>query len=118
MKYFLDSNGEVFAYEEDGSQDEFIGNKKPVTLEEVEKILNPPPTQEEKIAAAYAEKKRLIDEANDFINSKQLPGKAALGRLTNAEKGMYNAWLDYLDNIEAIDPSMAPDIIWPTVPEV
>lgn len=118
MKYFRDESGEIFAYEEDGSQDEFIGNKKPITQEEVEKILNPPPTQEEIIAAADAEKNRLTDDANDYINSKQWPGKAALGRLTSAEKELYNAWLDYLDKIEAIVPSMAPEIIWPTAPEV
>lgn len=117
MKYFLDSNGEVFAYEEDGSQDEFIGNKKPVTIEEVEKILNPPPTQEEKIAAAYAEKQRLIDEANAYMNSKQWPGKAAIGRLKGGELAQYNLWLDYLDALEAVDTSSAPDIKWPDAPE-
>ncbi|WP_336996547.1 tail fiber assembly protein [Leclercia sp. UBA7405] len=116
MKYFRDESGEIFAYEEDGSQDEFIGNKKPVTQEEVEKILNPPPTQEEIIAAAYAEKKRLTDDANDYINSKQLPGKAVLDRLTNAEKELYNEWLDYLDALEAVDTSSAPDIDWPSMP--
>jgi antirestriction protein ArdC len=31
MKLFKDSNNNVFAYEEDGSQDSLIGNKTPIT---------------------------------------------------------------------------------------
>ena len=67
---------------------------------------------------ANAQKQSLIDEANEHISSKQWPGKAAMGRLKDAEKVQYNAWLDYLDNIEAVDTSAAPDITWPTPPEV
>ncbi|WP_275219723.1 tail fiber assembly protein, partial [Citrobacter freundii] len=28
----------------------------------------------------------------------------------------YNAWLDYLDALEAVDTSTAPDITWAQVP--
>ncbi|EOZ9308370.1 tail fiber assembly protein, partial [Citrobacter freundii] len=28
----------------------------------------------------------------------------------------YNLWLDYLDALEAVDISSAPDIEWPTPP--
>ena len=62
------------------------------------------------------EKSRLIHEGNDYINSKQWPGKAAMGRLKDAEKAQYNAWLDYLDALEAVDTSKAPDITWPEIP--
>lgn len=47
------------------------------------------------------------------MNSKQWPGKAAMGRLTDSEKAQYNAWLDYLDTLEIVDTSTAPDINWP-----
>ncbi|MQK17566.1 hypothetical protein EI013_03255 [Escherichia coli] len=30
----------------------------------------------------------------------------------------YNSWLDYLDALEAVDTSSAPDINWPTPPAV
>ena len=50
----------------------------------------PPPTQEELIQYAEREKKRLINVANDFINSKQWPGKAAIGRLKGNELVQYN----------------------------
>ncbi|HHA1189391.1 TPA: tail fiber assembly protein [Enterobacter roggenkampii] len=68
------------------------------------------------IKLADNEKSRLIQQANDYINSKQWPGKAAMGRLKDAEKVQYNAWLDYLDALEAVDTSTAPDIAWPTPP--
>ncbi|HAW1857229.1 TPA: tail fiber assembly protein [Escherichia coli] len=77
----------------------------------------PPPSHEDLIAAAINQKRSLISEANDYMNGKQWPGKAALGRLTGPEKEQYNIWLDYLDALEAIDTSSAPDINWPELPE-
>lgn len=70
------------------------------------------------VATAEAEKQARIDQANNYINSRQWPGKAALGRLSDAEKEQYNLWLDYLDALEAVDTSNAPDINWPESPEV
>ncbi|MNY80611.1 Caudovirales tail fiber assembly protein [compost metagenome] len=70
------------------------------------------------MAAADAEKQSKINKANEYINSKQWPGKAAMGRLSDAEKAKYNEWLDYLDALEAVDTSSAPDIDWPTPPAV
>ena len=70
------------------------------------------------IKLADDEKSRLTQGANDYINSKQWPGKAAMGRLKDTEKALYNLWLDYLDALEAVDTSKAPDITWPTPPAV
>ncbi|EON5958244.1 tail fiber assembly protein, partial [Escherichia coli] len=78
----------------------------------------PPPTHEEQIAAAELEKQQLINQANDYMNSKQWPGKAAIGRLKGEELAQYNLWLDYLDALELVDTSGAPDIEWPTPPAV
>lgn len=79
--------------------------------------VKPEPSHADQIAAADAEKQSLIDQANEYINSKQWPGKAALGRLKGDELAQYNAWLDYLDALEAVDTSTAPDITWPDKPE-
>ncbi len=68
------------------------------------------------IAAADTDKQARIGRANEFINGKQWPGKAAMGRLKDAEKAQYNSWLDYLDALEAIETSSAPDINWPVAP--
>ena len=78
----------------------------------------PPPTHEEQIAAAELKKQQLINQANDYMNSKQWPGKAAIGRLKGEELAQYNLWLDYLDALEVVDTSSAPDIEWPTPPAV
>ena len=76
----------------------------------------PPPTQEELIADADTKRQYLIEQANEYINSKQWPGKAAMGRLKESERVQYSAWLDYLDELEAVDTSTAPVIEWPTEP--
>lgn len=68
------------------------------------------------LQTATAEKQRRISQANDYINGKQWPGKAAIGRLKGGELSQYNLWLDYLDALEAVDTSSAPDINWPVPP--
>lgn len=70
------------------------------------------------IQTAEATREQLIGQANDHMNNKQWPGKAALGRLKEAEKEQYNSWLDYLDALEAVDTSSAPQIEWPSSPGV
>lgn len=78
----------------------------------------PGPTQEELTQAAEYDRQRRIYDANDFMNSKQWPGKAAIGRLKGDELAHYNLWLDYLYALEAVDTSSAQDINWPVPPEV
>jgi hypothetical protein len=59
MKYYLDTDGKIYGYELDGSQDHLIGDKTPITREEVDRILaeqyptttpTPAPTKEELMA--------------------------------------------------------------------
>ncbi|HBK4844333.1 MULTISPECIES: tail fiber assembly protein [Enterobacter cloacae complex] len=76
----------------------------------------PPPSHDELVAQAEAEKQSRIDSANDYMNGKQWPGKAAIGRLKGDALAQYNLWLDYLDALDAVDTSKAPDITWPTPP--
>ncbi|STP21007.1 tail fiber assembly protein [Escherichia coli] len=47
----------------------------------------------------------MINQVNEYINSKQWPGKAAIGRLKGEELAQYNLWLDYLDALELVDTS-------------
>jgi hypothetical protein len=77
----------------------------------------PSKSKEQLIAEAEKVRQVLIAQANDYMNSKQWPGKAAIGRLKGDELAQYNSWLDYLDALEAIDTSSAPDINWPVPPE-
>ena len=69
------------------------------------------------IKLANVEKSRLIQEANDYISSKQWPGKAVMGRLKDSEKVQYNAWLDHLEALAVVDTSCPDDIHWPEAPE-
>ena len=78
----------------------------------------PPLSKENLIALAELKKGKLINEANEHMNSRQWPGKAAIGRLKGEELAQYNLWLDYLDTLELVDTSSAPDIEWPTPPAV
>ena len=71
---------------------------------------------EELIEITESERQLLINQANEYMNSKQWPGKAAIGRLKDEELALYNLWLDYLDALELVDTSSAPDIEWPTPP--
>lgn len=73
----------------------------------------PPPTHEELVAEAEVEKQRRINQANDYMNSRQWPGKAVLGRLKGDELVQYNLWLNYLDELGAVDTLTAPEIEWP-----
>ncbi|HCM9127985.1 TPA: tail fiber assembly protein [Enterobacter asburiae] len=77
----------------------------------------PAPTKEQLIAAADAEKMRLIGQANASINIKQWPGKAAIGRLKGDELAQYNLWLDYLDALYVVDTSKGLNAIWPIPPQ-
>lgn len=77
----------------------------------------PPPTSDELMIQAENQRELLKNEANEYIGSRQWPGKAALGRLKGDELNQYNLWLDYLDALEVTDISTAPDIEWPVKPE-
>ncbi len=74
--------------------------------------------KESAISAADNKKRLLIIEAREYIDSKQWPGKAAIGRLKSDELAQYNLWLDYLDALESVDTASAPDINWPVPPKV
>lgn len=69
MKFYKDINNEVFAYEEDGSQDHLIGNKVLMTAEEVELHINPPKTEEQIIAEKVIEYKAYLANT-DYIVTK------------------------------------------------
>lgn len=77
----------------------------------------PAPTKDQLIASAEREKQRRIDAANEYMQSKQWPGKAAIGRLNGDDLAQYNLWLDYHEALEAVDTSTAPDITWPEQPQ-
>jgi hypothetical protein len=65
----------------------------------------PPPTHDELVANANIDKQLRIDQANDYMNSKGIPAKAAMGRLKDSEKEQYNAcWIISLMNWRLLIP--------------
>ena len=58
MKHYKDSNNEIFAYEEDGSQDHLIGDKVGITQAEADS-LNEANYQQRLAAYGYAQKRLL-----------------------------------------------------------
>lgn len=58
MKHYKDSNNEVFAYEEDGSQDHLIGDKVSITDAEADS-LNAAKYQQRLAAYGYVQKRLL-----------------------------------------------------------
>lgn len=76
----------------------------------------PPPTHAELVAQAAAEKAARLVEANAYMNDKQWPGKAVLGRLSEDEKEQYGLWLDYLDALAVVNTSTVTNIDWPEKP--
>lgn len=78
----------------------------------------PPLSHDGLVEQAEFQKQTLIIQANEYIDSRQWPSKLALGRLNDDDKAQFNEWLDYLDALEAVDPTLAPDIAWPEMPVV
>ncbi|EKY3086948.1 tail fiber assembly protein [Cronobacter dublinensis] len=66
---------------------------------------------------AKATKSRLRSAANEFISQQQWPSRLTLGRLSAQEQAAFTAWLDYLEALESVDTTYAPDIAWPGPPE-
>lgn len=87
----------------------------PLSEEKALEIANPPPTKEQLIEQAEAQKQCLIAEVN--AETQMLQTKLALKRIKPDELELLNAWLDYLDLLEAVDTSIAPDIDWPQKPQ-
>ena len=80
----------------------------------------PPPVADqdpaELIASADAEKQNRLSYATNKIVVWQT--KLLMGRtLTDSESAELNAWMEYIDAVQAIDTSTAPDIEWPVSPQ-
>ncbi|PHM51909.1 tail fiber assembly protein [Xenorhabdus hominickii] len=57
----------------------------------------------------------LISDAQKQMQ--MLHTKLLMGRISETERQKLNHWLDYVDTVEAVDTSTAPDIQWPEQPE-
>lgn len=119
QKFFKDMDGKVRCLDimlmnKDSWKAEVSVDWVPISKNEADKITNPPPTKAQLIEQAEAQKQYLIAEVN--VETQMLQTKLALKRIKADELKLLNAWLDYLDLLEAVDTSLAPDMDWPQKP--
>ncbi|MEK8139346.1 tail fiber assembly protein [Morganella morganii] len=119
QKFFKDIDGKVRCLDimlmnKDSWESEVSEGWVSISKKEADKITNPPPTKDQLIEQAEAQKQYLIAEVN--AETEMLRAKLALKRIKPDEEALLIAWLDYLDLLEAVDTSTAPDIDWPQKP--
>lgn len=115
MKYYKDSSNNVFAYESDGSQDDFIlPDLIKITENEAMLLANPPPDKDEIIRLADAEKSQRLAVAKDAIDP--LADAVDFDEATDAEIEKLKEWKKYRLALTRIDTSMAPIVEWPQMP--
>ncbi|MEM8074242.1 tail fiber assembly protein [Morganella morganii subsp. sibonii] len=119
QKHYKDSKNNVFCIDIDENNKDtwdldIKKGWKEISKEEAELIANPPPTKEQLIEQAEVQKQFLITEVS--TETEMLRLKLSLKRIKPDEEARLNAWLDYLDELEAVETSTAPDISWPVKP--
>lgn len=120
QKFFKDASGKIWCIDimimnQDSWESEIQEGWTAVSKDEADRIANPLPTKAQLIEQAEAQKQYLIAEVH--TETEILRAKLALKRIKPAELELLNAWLDYLDLLEAVDTSTAPDIDWPQKPQ-
>ncbi|ELB3891416.1 tail fiber assembly protein [Morganella morganii] len=137
-KYFKDEvNNLVYAYDEnqmsfvdkinapdfDGKDeipavyfeiDEKIKSMKPMSDKEYWEYINPPMTKEQLIAEAEVKKQMLISDANQKTQMWQT--QLMLGIIAEEDKASLKEWMLYVQEVQTVDTSTAPDIDWPVKP--
>lgn len=119
QKCFKDSEGRVIRLDimpmnKDSWESEIREGWVAISKKEADKLTNPPLSHEQHVAIAEAKKQTLIAEVH--TETEMLRVKLALKRIKPDEEALLIAWLDYLDLLEAVDTSAAPDIDWPKRP--
>ncbi|CDL85436.1 tail fiber assembly protein [Xenorhabdus szentirmaii] len=115
MKYYKSNDNQVYAYESDGSQDDWIiPGLIPITKAEADVLANPPPTQEQRQQGAEYEKKYLMLQASNAIAPLQYA--VDLKMATEGEQAALAVWKKYCVLLNRVDCSTAPDIAWPEQP--
>lgn len=117
MKYFKDENNNVYAYAEDGSEDDFI---KPelIAISETEAlaIVNHPPTHDELVTSVERTRAELLASA-DMITA-DWRTELMLGDISERDKESLSKWMAYKREIKSIpaEEAIIPGFSWPPVP--
>lgn len=68
------------------------------------------------VKSAARQKSALISEANGVTQAWQT--QLLLGIITDTDKALLTAWMKYIQAVQAVDVSQAPEIIWPAPPDI
>ncbi|WP_368880232.1 tail fiber assembly protein [Proteus mirabilis] len=116
MNYFKNEVGSVYAYDDEQVSDGWVEKELiPMSEKEIKIHLEKMTQKNEPSIQASVQKQNLVNDVNVAIGL--LQSKLLLGRMNEGEKKLLNQWLDYLDKLDTIDVSLAPDIDWPIKPE-
>ena len=74
----------------------------------------PEKTHEQNVADAENERNRLFQQINSKTQFWQT--QLALGIITDKDKVTLTAWMRYAQQVQAVDTSKAPEVIWPEQP--
>ena len=95
--FFKDADDNIFCLDimpmnKDSWESEIKDGWTEISKNDAMSIANPPPTKEQLIEMAEAEKQYLITEVN--TETQMLQTKLALGRIKDDEKALLISWLD------------------------
>lgn len=112
MKYFKDDKNNVYAFADDGSQDEFIKPELiPISEDEAKKLTNPGYSHEQLVAFAVAKKSELFAQATYEIAWRQ--DAVDTGKSTAEIESQLYGWKEYRFKLHAVDTSNPKNIKWP-----
>ncbi|XKB80373.1 tail fiber assembly protein [Morganella morganii] len=115
MKYYKDKNDVVYALNPDEDPAMWLDMKVTQISEDEADILRQPKlTQEQLIEQAEDKKKFLVAEAMEKTQPWQT--QLMLGIITEEDKASLKEWMLYVQEVQAVDPSLGAGVVWPTPP--
>ncbi|MBA8329549.1 tail fiber assembly protein [Citrobacter freundii] len=116
MRFYIDSDNNVYAYENDCEEKFIAEGLTPITENEANEILNPPPTKEELIAATENERQQLLTHADAVMLDWRT--ELMLGEISDTNRAKLSAWLAYKNEVKSVDVTTDPEHVnWPAPPE-
>ncbi|MEB2744293.1 tail fiber assembly protein [Citrobacter portucalensis] len=116
MRFYIDSDNNVYAYEDDCEEKFIAEGLTPITENEANEILNPPPTKEELIAAAEYERQQLLTYADAVMLDWRT--ELMLGEISDTNRAKLSAWLAYKNEVKSADVTTGSGRVnWPAPPE-
>lgn len=116
MKYYKNKDGVIYALNDDELASDWIKSDVIEITERQADILRFSVFSNDDKKEIYEYKKQsLITEANQKTQLWQT--QLMLGIITDEDKASLTEWMLYVQKVQAVDTSTAPDIIWPEKPE-